>query len=288
MKREQTEKVLLIVLALTFTISFTNAHHDWEWMDCHDGFFVDDWIHSDFYCNCSEGWRGVDCSLCTDSSVCGSGEKCNKSIPVGGNEKSYNCTPTGASQFPGLGSMAAQFTFPNDSYSGGDGILTVFVHSNGAPFLFNCSFSNCTETLTSNTMILSCEHTSCYCGSWCNVVVANIVKGMKGKAQFECTFEGNCSVTQVNMPLVIEVYCDAAGCQSTPPVYPPEFTKMEIIIMCVTTIGGTMLTIGIIVVSCIVFQRHHHHKYQKHGHKTYQATLSWRDLSCILDGIDLH
>lgn len=98
------------------------------------------------------------------------------------------------------------------------------------------------------------------------------------------------------MPLVIEVFCEAAGCESTPPSYPPEFTKEgslcsqnflmfpEIIIMSVSTVGGTLLTVGVILVSCIVFKRHHHHKYQRLGHKSYQATLSWRDLTCTLDG----
>lgn len=277
------ERIITVTILLSLSFAVTYAHHNWDWMDCHHGVYEEVYSKSEFWCNCTDGWTGVDCSLCADSSVCGTGQTCNKSIPIGGNEKSYNCTPTGGSQFPGLGSVTAQFTFPNDSYTGGAGVLSVFVHPNGAPFMFNCTFDNCTETLNTNQMILTCQHSSCWCSEWCSAVVANIIKGMKGKATIDCTFQGNCTITQVNMPLVIEVFCEAAGCESTPPSYPPEFTKEEIIIMSVSTVGGTLLTVGVILVSCIVFKRHHHHKYQRLGHKSYQATLSWRDLTCTLD-----
>lgn len=44
------------------TTNFLAFTYDWDWMNCHHGTYVSDYFADERFCNCSEGWTGVDCS----------------------------------------------------------------------------------------------------------------------------------------------------------------------------------------------------------------------------------
>ncbi len=43
-------------------ISLVSGRHDWDWMDCHHGFYVSPTEVGHDHCQCDEGWTGLDCS----------------------------------------------------------------------------------------------------------------------------------------------------------------------------------------------------------------------------------
>jgi len=273
---------LFVVL---FSFSSSQPIHDWDWMDCHNGTYWDIYHESIFRCNCTEGYTGVDCSLCADNSVCPKDQVCDKSMLIGGEEKSFNCTPTGQSNLPDLGSMTTQWYFPNASdHNGGYGILTVYVRSTGAPFLFNCTFSDCDLSISSDekTETITCETSSCHCSSWCNAIVNGIISRMKGTATFQCDVgSGNCTIVQQNMPLTIEVVCQAGGCQQGPYVPPPpRFTTWEMVGIFAGGALGVAVIFGSFAISCTLFHRSKRRHYQLLGHHATLASLSWQNLHC--------
>jgi hypothetical protein len=51
----------------------------------------------------------------------------------------------------------------------------------------------------SDSMTVTCQDTSCHCSSWCNDMVATIIKGMHTTAEFECTIStADCNIKRKN------------------------------------------------------------------------------------------
>lgn len=100
-------------------------------------------------------------SVCANDAVCAPGQVCDRSFAIKG-YKSFNCTPAGNSFFivdqtdvyKGAdigflqGCFTAQWDFPppvNGTVPIGQGNITSYDGPIGAPFVFNCSFTDCTQ-----------------------------------------------------------------------------------------------------------------------------------------------
>jgi len=124
--------------------------------------------------------------------------------------------------------------------------------------------------------------------------VAAVIAAMKTTATFTCNLKtGQCTIKQNELPLVINLQCNAAGCQEgtyIPP--PPEFTTLEIVLM---SVGGAVffgLVVAGIAVACIIIKRRDRNKpiYQPLTSEL-SLTLSFHNITCqigkrtILHGI---
>lgn len=135
--------------------------------------------------------------MCGTSTVCGENEICDKSLIID-KYKSYNCTPSANGIVP-PGSVDSQWDF-SAGQGNGIGIVSVYIHPTGAPFLFNCTFSGCSNNVNqgADSMTVTCTDTSCFCSTWCNAIVANIIKGMHSNAEFDCTIStGDCNIKRI-------------------------------------------------------------------------------------------
>eukprot|EP01114_Cavostelium_apophysatum_P002732 TRINITY_DN1241_c0_g2_i3.p1 TRINITY_DN1241_c0_g2~~TRINITY_DN1241_c0_g2_i3.p1 ORF type:complete len:901 (+),score=139.14 TRINITY_DN1241_c0_g2_i3:2952-5654(+) len=270
---------------LTFLCYRTQAYN-WNWMDCHHGVYLSD--SDERICQCFPGWQGIDCSMCGADNVCPSSSTCNSSIVVNGNA-AMSCIPGGASVFPGLGSMTMQWDF--DGFSGGTGVLSTFVHPHGAPFLFNCSFSGCSESVSADQtlMTIDCEKTSCFCSSWCDGFLNQTIFGMSQSAKLICDARtNNCTFTQAQLALPIEATCNATGCQHGP--LPPPIPPLSDPEMFILFIGGSaalIACVSAVALTCYATKRIFMEKYELIVDRTpIRATLSWFNVSCTLKAPD--
>jgi hypothetical protein len=83
--------------------------------------------------------------VCETSSVCGDNQICDKSLIID-EYKSFNCTPTGGKGLIPPGSVDSQWDFSAGD-GNGVGIVSVYIYPTGAPFLFNCTFSECSRSV---------------------------------------------------------------------------------------------------------------------------------------------
>jgi hypothetical protein len=190
--------ILTLVALATFSLAF-----DWDYMNCHNhGTYVSQFNATQGHCNCTSSWTGVDCSICSTSSTCGSGRYCQKDFLVGGyTTKSFSCV---APTFLNTANNSISVEFDPM----GTANLTVFATVRGAPLVFNCSLTGCAYGGT----WASCSNTTCHCTSWCNNIQAAIVQGMKGVTRWSCTSSGAC--TLFNSPMVnAKTQCIASSCE---------------------------------------------------------------------------
>jgi len=254
---------------------------DWDWMDCHHGNYFSNATPRADHCICEEGWTGVDCSLCGTSAVCSTGQICDKTFGIG-EYKAFSCTPIAGGIIPAEGSITSQWTF--DSSGVGSGVVSVFVYPSGAPFLFNCSFNDCTKQVGTTSETIKCGFSSCHCSSWCNSIVSGIIQRMKTSALFTCDFTSDsCVIEQNELPIVINLQCYAASCQQGPYVPPTsEFTLLSIVIM--STSGVVLLGVlsGVSICVYITISRKRENKYSPiySFPDQVEISLSWNDLSC--------
>jgi len=257
---------------------------DWDWMDCHHGYYVSPQnVTGDDHCNCDPGWTGFDCSLCASASTCASGQICDKTMIIT-DYKAFNCTSTDTSLIPTGGSIGAQWSFPSNGTA--TGVVSVYVGAHGAPFLFNCTFDDCSKSIdtTSNSEVVTCSKTSCHCSSWCGIVVAGIIKKMKGAAIFSCSIsDGTCGLHQDQLPLAINLRCTAASCQQGPYVPPtPEFSNLAIGLMVAGGVGLLASIIGTSIFIYTIMQKRERRRLgQYHGvNEDILLTLSWHNIEC--------
>jgi len=164
--------------------------------------------------------------LCTSSDVCTSPQVCDKSFTIG-KSKSYNCLPDQEGPLSSVtGSVTAQWDFSNPKNNIGSGSASFFGSDTGPPLLFNCSFHECTQSISSDRkyQLAMCQITSCKCTSLCSALIKSYIEGMRSSARFSCEIaNGKCSLSQKELLFPIDVDCaEAAGCneKTTTPTQP--------------------------------------------------------------------
>eukprot|EP01119_Soliformovum_irregulare_P020712 TRINITY_DN675_c0_g1_i1.p1 TRINITY_DN675_c0_g1~~TRINITY_DN675_c0_g1_i1.p1 ORF type:complete len:842 (+),score=177.45 TRINITY_DN675_c0_g1_i1:111-2636(+) len=269
-----------IQVTILFCLLASVSAYDWNWMDCHNGTYDP----TTRVCNCQPGWTGIDCSRCGSDSVCNKGDVCVNSIIVQ-DYKAFNCTNMKEGLIP-AGGLAAQWTFdPNTG--AGSGVMNAFLHPMGAPFLFNCTFQECTKNVDydAGTESAECLHTSCYCSSWCSLILSNIISGMKGSAKFACDLSTSaCVFTQVNSPLPIDLQCVASSCEKGPYVPPPPKSPLSLtLIILGSVVGGVIIIGGLVGLFILLRKRAELHFLKQYQEVQYTATISWDQVHCVID-----
>lgn len=260
---------------------------DWDWANCHHGYFVSSIAYGEAHCVCDPGWGGTDCSLCLSDESCSKGEICDTSMPVK-QYKAYNCHNEGNAFIP-QGTATAEW-FLDDNQENGHGVISVFRYPNGADFIFNCTFNNCAQDQVTYSM--TCEATTCHCSTWCSAPEKTIIGFLSGAAVFSCNQKtGYCLFEQQNLPLALSFQCVAAGCQVGPPTPPPYHIPTEEVVAIGLGVGTTSLFAIIGLVAFILVKRRNN--IEKNFRKTYQllsvsershhcpqVTLSFSSLNC--------
>lgn len=78
--------------------------------------------------------------MCSNNEVCSKDDICDKTLILEA-YKAYNCSLQGQTLF-GPASVTAQWNMTKGQ-GAGEGVLSVYIHPQGAPFLFNCTFGGC-------------------------------------------------------------------------------------------------------------------------------------------------
>jgi len=193
-----------------------------------------------------------------------------------------------------LASFTAIWNFGNDTWMdvpARAGVVSAFHNPWGAPFVFNCTFADCTPPTVEGTVeTTACQQTNCYCSTWCGKYTTRpIIDGWHGSVSFYCDITtGECSIKGDKLPIVLSLQCDAAGCQA-PQVSSsgtggiPGKTLALIISL---SAGGLLLIVGT-ALTCVYLarrQRAPRHSLQLLSEDSVQTTLSWYNISCSVPG----
>lgn len=254
----------------------------WDWTDCIHGHYVSNLTHYFGYCVCDPGWNGTDCSLCLNDTSCGDGYTCDKS-PVIEVYKAYNCFAS----IQGLGAVTAQFNYPaNSTY--GTGVVSAWNLPDGSPFLFNCTFDQCTKEIKGGQQIMSCAQSSCLCSDWCSWFLAPIIPKINGLSEFKCDLDdNNCYFSPgMNGTVVqlLELQCNYAGCQATPYIPPPPLLNYWQVIL---VVGGGFIFISAIItlvtlLCCLVRRRNTRLYLQTKFEQDLRVSVAFEDVCCTI------
>lgn len=255
---------------------------DWNFMNCHNGTY-NNVTHN---CTCNAGWNGTDCSMCTSDAQCAEGYYCDTTHVI---EDSYyykalDCFDAG---IQGLGAVTAQFTFPpNDTY--GWIIVSAFYYNSGAPFLFNCSFTDCTKEIKDGIEYMDCLQSHCICSDYCSSLLSAILPRVGGVSSFQCDvndYKCKCLPGINGTEFPIDLTCYAAGCQKSPYIPPkPPLNLWQLILVCV---GGFIFIVSIITIvtllCCIVRRRNTRLFLQNKFDQDVRVSVAFENVSCTIE-----
>jgi len=281
--------------SIGFPLSWCNNTQNFT--NCHGGQFVGNSTTN--WCNCPAGWGGMDCSVCLADSSCSDGYVCDKTPSIS-TYKAFNCVspPPGVG---GLGAITAQFIFNQTNGTMGSGIISAYDSLIGPPFLFNCTFVNCTKAVTYSDQTdtyqetVSCENVTDCIASWegCSQFLLAMLPRVGGPSSFECSISpgsqtNNCTaflgLMKTNNSLPFPLVCQAGGCQAhfyTPP--PPLLTTTQIVFICIGGFLAVAAFIGLIAAACIIVRRRKTAYYLRtRNMDEYSITLAFEDIYCTI------